>query len=275
MIHLYYIDRQVVFMRRNWIRLITQIISFAFITLVAIGGILVWVPEGSLHAFCPFGGVETVMDLVTTGDLVRQAKLSSVVLGAAVLLLTLLMGPVFCSHICPLGSVQEWIGKLGRRLFPRRYNTIIPRKVHNVLVYLRYAVLVWVVWVTARAGYLIFTEIDPYFALMKWWAGEAAPTAIAVLVGTLGLSFIVERPWCKYLCPYGGLLGIIGLIAPIKIRRNNESCVSCTVCDRSCPMGIEVSKKDTVRSTLCNRCMECVGSCPKSKTLSLRLGKGK
>ena len=87
------------------------------------------------------------------------------------------------------------------------------------LRYLRYGVLIWVLYLTAVTGKLIFSEYDPYFSLFNFWSGEATVVGLSVLGITLGLSYFVERPWCKYACPYGALLGISNLFRVFSIRR--------------------------------------------------------
>ena len=263
-------------MKSRHIRLAAQIFFFVFVgaivvnnTLAESGGGLSFIPSASLHAICPFGAVETFASLVTGAGLIRQLHASVMVMGAAVLILTVLLGPVFCSHICPLGSIQEWFGKLGRKIFKKRYNKFIPKKVHGVLKYLRYVVLALIVWQTYQSATLLFANVDPYYALYHFWTGGATIAAISILVVTLLLSLFVERPWCKYACPYGGLLGLISKISIFKIRRSDTSCIACGKCDNVCPMLIDVSAKSKVNDTLCNRCMKCTtqeGGCPVGET---------
>ncbi len=259
-------------MKSKHLRLIMQIVFFLLIGLITVnhtleesGTSLAIIPSVSLHAICPFGAIETLGTFVTGGGLVRQLHASVMVIGAVVLLLTVIFGPVFCSHICPLGSIQEWLGKLGKRIFKNRYNKLVPQKLHNILKYLRYVVLVLIVWQTYQSASLVFLGADPYYALYHFWTGEATIGAIVVLGVTLLLSLVVERPWCKYACPYGGLLGLIAKISPIKIRRSKALCIDCGKCDRACPMLCDISTKKRVSDTLCNRCMACTdteGGCP-------------
>ena len=114
---------------------------------------------------------------------------------------------------------------------------------------------------------LTFAKVDPYYALFHFWTGEALISAIIVLLVVLGASLFVERPWCRWLCPFGAVLGVIQLIAPWKIRRNNSLCTSCGLCTRACPMNIDVDKKIAVFDTRCNRCGECLAACPVENTL--------
>lgn len=156
-------------------------------------------------------------------------------------LLAVLFGPVFCGWVCPLGSIQEWFGGLGRKLVgKKRYNRFIPAKYDRWLRYLRYAVLAWVLYMTAVTGKLIFAEYDPYFALFNFWTSEVAMLGLAVLGITLLGSLFVERPWCKYACPYGAVLGLSNLFRVFKIRRVAATCKLDGACDIYCPMNIPV-----------------------------------
>ena len=214
--------------RSIWIRKIVQWFFFLLIalhrsinhTLVENGAGISFLSSASLHAVCPFGGVETLYTFVASGLLVKKIHDASLVLAGIVLLLSILFGPVFCGWVCPLGTVQEWVGKLGKKIFKRRYNHFVPAKLDNVLRYLRYGVLAWVVYVTATSGTLIFEAYDPYFALFNFWSTEVAWSALAILGVTLMLSVFVERPWCKYACPYGAVLGITNLFRVFSIKRS-------------------------------------------------------
>lgn len=225
--------------------------------------------DACLHAICPFGGVVTLYNLATVGTFIQKIHMSSAILMLLIFALALLFGPVFCGWICPLGTVQEWIGKLGHKLFKEKYNHFVPLKLDGYLRFFRYVVLIWVVFVIARSGQLLFEHIDPYYALFTFWYEEVAVSALVVLFISLAGALFVERPWCKYACPYGALLGIFNKFRIFKIRRNADSCISCGKCDRSCPMNIEVANKDVVNSSQCISCYECTSevSCPVKETV--------
>ena len=223
----------------------------------------------------PSVGVVSVYQFATTGTLVRKIHESSFVLGAIVIFTALFVGPAFCGWICPFGSIQEWLGKIGRKLTGRRFNRFIPAAADRYLRYLRYAVLVWVVYVTARSGELVFETYDPYYALFNFWSGEVALTAFVALGLVLAASLFVERPFCKYACPYGAFLGIFNLFRIFSIRRNADTCINCKACDRICPMNISVSTSGTVRDHQCISCLACTSeqACPVDKTVELRVGR--
>ena len=240
------------------------------------GKALSFLPKASLHAICPFGGVVSLYQFFTVGTLVQKIHQSSFVIMIAALILAIVAGPVICGWVCPLGTFQEWIGKLGRKLFKKRYNHIMPEKLDRILRYLRYVVLALVVYLTATTGKLVFQEADPYYALFNLWTGEVALAALIILGATTLLFLIMERPWCKYACPYGAVLGIFNLFRIFKIRRNPETCISCGACDRTCPMNINVSGTGTVRDHQCITCLECTSDskCPIPETVELKLKGG-
>lgn len=260
------------------IRLIVQIFFFALIALIAVnhaleeaGKAIPVLSSASLHAICPFGGVVSVYQLITTGTFVRKIHSASFILMWIVFALTLFFGPVFCGWVCPLGSIQEWFGKLGRKIFKRRFNRLIPYKVDRILRYLRYVVLGMIVYMTAATGTLMFANIDPYFALFNFWTSEVAIGGVIILIAVLILSLLVERPFCKYACPYGALLGVFNLFRIFKVRRNPSTCIDCKACDRSCPMNIPVSTSGAVRNHQCITCLKCTSeqACPVDKTVEL------
>lgn len=263
---------------RHWI----QAFFLIFVTLVSLkkfltesGVTLSFIPDASLHAICPFGGVVSLYQFLTVGTFVQKIHESSFVLMAAALLLALLAGPVLCGWVCPFGTFQEILGKLGKRLTGKKYNNILPKNIDRGLRYFRYALLAMVVYQTALTGKLMFQGIDPYYALFNLWSDELAIPALLILLVTIVLSLFVERPWCKYACPYGAILGITNFFRIFKIRRDADTCIQCGACDKACPMNIEVSKEGVVKNHQCISCLECTSeqACPIDETVQMSLGK--
>lgn len=261
---------------KMWLRTVFQIFFFTLIALIAVNHVLddtgigiPWLSNISLHAVCPFGGVVSLYQLATVGTFTQKIHQSSFILMILVFVLSFLFGSVFCSWVCPLGSVQEWVGKIGKRIFKKRYNHFIPRGIDKYMRYLRYIMLLWVLYATATTARLAFSAIDPYYALFNFWIGEVAVTGLVVLGVTLLASLLVERPWCKYACPYGALLGITNLFSVFSIRRRETTCKSCNLCARECPMNIPVDTVTVVRDHQCIGCLECTSEaiCPVEKTV--------
>lgn len=233
-------------------------------------------PQASLHAICPFGGVVSIYQFLTVGTFVQKIHESAFVLMAAAFVLAVLAGPVLCGWICPLGTFQEWVSKLGRKLTGKRFDIYIPAGMDRVLRYFRYVVLAWVIYQTAVTGKLIFQDVDPYYALFNLWSDEIAPAALMVLGATVLLSLITERPWCKYACPYGAVLGLSNKFRIFKIKRTAATCIDCGACDKACPMGIKVSGMDIVTDHQCISCLECTSEvhCPVPATVELKVKGG-
>jgi len=258
------------------IRTSIQIFFFILVLLISVGhaleetGVSIPLIKGaSLHAVCPFGGVVSIYQYLTAGSFTQKIHESSFILMILVFLTAILFGPVFCGWICPFGSFQEWVGKIGRKIFKRKYNNFVPGKVDRILRYLRYAVLLWVIIMTAVSTKLVFSDYDPYYALFNFWTGEVAVTGFIALGVILVLSLFVERPFCKYACPYGAVLGLSNLFRIFKIRRNKSTCISCAACADACPMNIEVSSAKNVLDHQCISCFACTSddACPVPETV--------
>jgi polyferredoxin len=267
--------------KRPWIRTASQIFFFALIALISVNHTLVesgksipFLSSASIHALCPFGGVVTIYQYITAGSFVQKIHESAFILMILGFLLALILGPVFCGWVCPLGSLQEWISKLGRKLFKRRFNHFIPEKVDRYLRYLRYLVAAWIIFMTAKSATLVFAQLDPYNALFTFWTSEVGNGGLIVLGVTIILSLFVERPWCKYACPYGALLGIFNRFRVAKLHRNEKTCINCKKCDQVCPMNIKVSEVKTVKNHQCISCLKCTSEevCPVANTVYFQIG---
>ena len=267
--------------KKIWLRPIVQLFFFTLIALIAAnhtitenGGGIPFLTNASLHALCPFGGVVTLYQYIVAGTFVQKIHASSLVLMGIVFFLSILFGPVFCGWVCPLGTAQEWVSGLGKKVFKNRFNHFMPSKADIFLRYTRYIMLAWVLYMTAVSGKLIFTEIEPYYALFNFWLGEVALTGLIILGVTLIASLFIERPWCKYVCPYGALLGLTNLFRIFKIKRQPETCINCVLCDKRCPMNINISTKTSINNHQCISCLECTSEavCPIPNTVDLTTG---
>lgn len=182
------------------------------------------------------------------------------------LLIAIALRKGFCGYICPVGFVHNLLERLGRKLNATRR---IPRKIATVLLapkYLLLAFFTYTVWFSMpleaverfmRAPYNLVAD-----AKMLLFFMHPSATAIAVFAALAILGAIFPYFWCRFLCPYGALLGIGALLSPLAIKRRADECIDCGKCDRACPGGIQVSVKDRVNSAECVGCMQCTGVCP-------------
>jgi len=85
-----------------------------------------------------------------------------------------------------------------------------------------------------------------------------------LFLGIIFLNLLAERFWCRYLCPLGGLLGLISKFALFK-RTASDSCKGCGLCEKNCPTGtIDPRRGYRSDSSECTMCMICLASCPRS-----------
>ena len=117
---------------------------------------------------------------------------------------------------------------------------------------------------------MILESINPYHAFLGIFKNNISKIGFIILLIVITTSLFVQRPWCRYLCPYGALLGLSNKIKLFRIVRNNNTCVSCKKCSKSCPMGIAVHEKEEVRDLSCISCLECVNDkvCPIKNTIT-------
>ena len=99
-------------------------------------------------------------------------------------------------------------------------------------------------------------------------------TTAFVVLGLVITSFFVQNFWCRYLCAYGGFLGLVSLLSPARITRNLSTCIDCAKCAKACPSALPVDKLVQIRSAECTGCLECVAVCPAKNTLTLSVPAG-
>lgn len=224
-----------------------------------------FIPE--LRGLCPISGVRSLSYAVLDpAHLFEPSRMHGWIL-LGVLLVSGVLGAAFCGRLCPLGAVQEWVGALGRRVLGKRFNRFRwgkrdLRKLDRRLGALRYVVVVLVF--LSVGGWIAFDTdlINPSAALAHAATAGVAATAIVLFLVTVAASFFVERPWCRWLCPYGLVQGTVARLSPWTIRRSKSLCTSCGRCDRACPLNVGIAAVDAVRDDRCNRCGKCLAQCP-------------
>lgn len=219
----------------------------------------------SVDALCPFGALETLLTWATSGNFISKIHPSNMVLGLALLVATLLVGNAFCGWICPFGAIQDALSWVRRRL--HLPTVALPPRLDALLRWGRFAVLGLVIFMSYTTARLWFAGYDPYVTLFGLhWLFGAEPgdlwIAIVVLALVVAGSLVIDRFWCRYLCPLGAALSVAGLFSLVRIRRSQSACTDCTLCDKTCPVGIEPSKAAPFVSTDCIGCMDCVATCP-------------
>ncbi|NTU99443.1 4Fe-4S binding protein [Candidatus Falkowbacteria bacterium] len=228
----------------------------------------------SIDAYCPFGALESLATKVISGGYLNRIWTSSFILMAITIFVTLLLGRVFCSYACPLGAIQEWLRALGKRIGIKK-DFELPRKVDKYARYLKYFILVFIVYYSYKVGDLFFRNYDPYNALMHLGNEYEEKVAAYVILGTVVASSLFSKSWwCRYLCPMGAFLGMLKKISPIKIVRDDSTCVACGLCNKACPAGLNIKNAQSIKSAECISCLECTSGCPENSLSVKMLGRG-
>ena len=236
-------------------------------------------PPG-VGGFLPIAGLMGLRHWLATGRL-DAVQPSAAVLLLLALLASLLLKKSFCAWLCPIGALSEWLWRLRAKLFPRWPAHRLPRWLDGVLMapkYLLLAFFAFFIFVAMPPRALEAFIEGPYnrVADVRMLAFFAHPSTltVAVLAGLLLLSFLVQNAWCRYLCPYGALTGLVSLLSPLKVRRVEEACTHCQACTRACPMHLKVHELGAVRSPECTACLLCVDACPEPDALVVGPGPG-
>ena len=229
----------------------------------------------SIHALCPFGALESLYTLLFMGTFIQKIYSGTVVLLVLTVILAILFRRSFCGLLCPFGALQELFAGIGRKLFKKRF--IIPMQIDRPLRYLKYVLLLLTVIMAWIYGTLWMSPYDPYSAYSHLYdisgSIEEEPLAIIgfiLLLFTILGSFLYDRFFCKYLCPVGAFYGIIGKISPTRVERNDSLCTHCKICNKACPVNIDVEKAVKVTNAECINCNECVLACPRKGALEVK-----
>ena len=239
------------------------------------GGTGLYVPRpAGAEGFLPIAGLMNLKYFAMTGH-VPPVHPAAMFLFGAFLLMSVLLKKAFCSWLCPVGTFSEFLAAAGRRIFGR--NLHLPKWADVSLRSLKYILLgLFVAVIGAMSAEALLNFMNtPYGLLadvkMLNFFREVSVTAAVVLGLLMLLSMLVENFWCRYLCPYGALLGLASLLSPLKIRRDAEACIDCGKCAKVCPASLKVDRLVQIRSVECNACLHCVAACPAEHALQLAL----
>ena len=238
------------------------------------GGQSLYVPRpAGVEGWLPIAALMNLKYLVVTG-LVPHVHPAGMFLLIAFLAISVVFRKAFCSWLCPVGTISEWLWKGGNDLLGRIVR--LPRWVDVPLRSLKYVLLflfVWVVVSMSAADLRAFLS-SPYGLVadvkMLDFFRAAGRTTIIVCSVLVILSVLIKNFWCRYLCPYGALMGIASLASPMRITRDPVSCIDCGKCAKACPSLIPVDVLRTVRTPECNGCLTCVSVCPVKDALEMR-----
>lgn len=227
----------------------------------------------AIDAFLPISGLFGTSAWLKGGG-INPVHPAAVVIFVTIICVSLLLRRGFCSWICPVGTLSEWLWKLGFHRLQR--NRLLPRRLDIGLRAIKYLLL----------GFFLFTAASWSLPMLEDFLGSGyhavsdarllqlfrspSVTTVAVTGLLLALSIPLRNPFCRFLCPYGALLGLVALASPLAVQRNLKKCVSCGVCSQVCPSGIDVMHAVRVNNPECLGCWRCISHCRVNTALGMR-----
>jgi polyferredoxin len=238
-------------------------------------------PPGA-EAFLPISGLLGLLHWRNGGELNHIHPAATVIL-VAIIAVSVLVRKSFCSWLCPIGTLGDWLADLGKRVFNR--NFVIWKWLDIPLRLVKYALLLYFLAMLATmSAFALDMFVNSAYNRMAdvkmfEFFAHITPRALGILVVLAVASVLYRRFWCRYLCPYGALLGITGLLSPLRVTRVKATCIDCELCSRVCPASVAVHRVGARRGSAslgrvwsdeCTTCMRCVDECPVKDTLVVR-----
>lgn len=218
----------------------------------------------AFSAICPLGYMETA--------LATRSLMPRLLIGFCItLLVTVVLGRVFCAWICPVPLVRRGLFSSNSAGDPLRH----AGAERGLSPHIRYYVLGGALLSSALFGFPVFCLVCPiglifatFFAVIRLFHFNEPTLSVIVFPLIVVIEFILLRKWCGVICPVGALLGLIGRFNKIlRPRINPASCLvtsrglRCFACKRVCPEGIDLHR-NKAGTSMCSKCRDCADICP-------------
>lgn len=229
-------------------------------------------PPG-VEGFLPISALISLKYLAQTG-IINAVHPSGLFILAGILLASVALKKSFCSWLCPIGTLSESLWLLGTRIFKKTLT--LPRWLDTLLRSLKYLLLGFFLWSVLAMDIPALENFiySPYNKVadikMYLFFAQISSFALWTIICLMLLSVVIKNFWCRFLCPYGALLGIAGWLSPLKITRSRDTCIDCALCTKACPSRITVHTVTRVWSDECTSCLACVEACPVKNTLAVK-----
>jgi len=228
-------------------------------------------PAG-VEGWLPIASMMNLKVFLLTGAMPRLHPAGMFLL-LAFLSISWLLRKSFCGWLCPVGTLSEYLWRLGRSTFGRNFR--LPRRLDIPLRSLKYILLglfFYAVSSMSVPAIRAFLE-GPYgivddVKMLNFFRDLGLGGGLVLALLVVG-SVFVENLWCRYLCPYGALMGLAALASPLRIRRTAPACIDCAKCAKVCPSALPVDKLIQIRSAECTGCLLCVAACPAAGALAM------
>jgi polyferredoxin len=227
----------------------------------------------SVDAFMPIAGFMSFKYFLFTGT-IEPVHPAALVMFIAIAGVSFIMKKGFCGWICPIGTISQYFWMAGKKIFGR--NFIMDKQFDiplRAVKYLLMAMFIILIGIAMTPNMMVLFFITDYYKstdvrTMQVFTSMSTLT-LWVLIALGTFSLVYKNFWCRYLCPYGALLGLLSSAGPVKIKRNDDNCIRCGSCSKSCPSHLHIDKKNVVHSPECFSCMTCISRCQSDGALNI------
>jgi len=193
---------------------------------------LIWISVFSLAYFgfyrqgciCAIGSIQNLSLALFNND--YSIPLSALLFFTIPLIAALFFGRVFCAGVCPLGAIQELTGFRQVR---------VPKRVEAVLTAIPFVYLGLSVLFAATGSQFIICRYDPFVGFFRI---DAPFTMVIFGALLLVVGIFVNRPYCRYLCPYGVLQNFFSRFSVKHLTITPAECRNCRLCESGCPYDV-------------------------------------
>ncbi len=192
--------------KTNPYRLLAQLSIFLLLAFMVVRIVADRNYIADFEAQCPFGGIQAFASFIFSGSLACSMTSVQIAMGFALIIAVVLFSKLFCSFICPVGSISEWLGHLGEKWKIRRS---IGGWMDKIFRFLKYILLFITVYISVTSSELFCKWFCPYFAVASGFNADVdiIMASAALLIVVFG-SIFFRLFWCKYLCPVNAVSNI-------------------------------------------------------------------
>lgn len=216
-----------------------------------------------------FYAMKEIYSAALEGNFSFSAMLPQLILFLGSMIITILTGRFFCGFLCSFGAMGDFLWFLSKKTGNKGLK--VNEKADAWLKNLKYVILVFIIfgiWTFHIGGLDNMTGPWAVFGMYSKIGSWPSVRYLFTIGGFLLLliiigSFLVERFFCRYLCPLGAVFAIMSRFRLFRIKKDRSKCGSCRLCTSKCSMGIPLYQYDTVTSGECIDCFECTAGCPR------------